>query len=79
MSIPVFEENYASAAIDGARIAAVTASVLVSMDMRLDDRHRALILDKIQEARAWLDAARELLPVETTSVHVVSGGGIITG
>jgi hypothetical protein len=77
--LPVFEENFTSAAIDGVRISAAVAGVLVSLDSRLADDQRAAILEALDQARNWLDAARAALPVPATSVHVVraSAGGLI--
>lgn len=69
---PVFEENITSAAIDGVRISAVTAQALIELDPRLAEDHKVYLLRCLEGAREWLDAAREALPVETTSLHVVT-------
>lgn len=70
--LPVFEENITSAAIDGVRIGAITAQALIELDPRLAEDHKLYLLRCIEGAREWLDAAREAMPVETTSLHVVA-------
>jgi hypothetical protein len=72
---PVFQETITSAAIDGARISAITAQTLVEMDPTLSDELREEIVVNIEAARIYLDQARKLFQVRSTSVHVVSGAG----
>jgi len=70
--IPEYEESHTSAAIDGARIACMTALILVELDRRLDDAQKAILMDGIETARMYLDAARQCFPVQQiTSLHHV--------
>jgi len=72
-TVPIFEENLTSAAIDGVRIGCVTAQALVMLDPALTEEHKVHLLRCIEAARGYLDAARETLAVENlTSVHVVN-------
>jgi len=69
------EENWTSAAIDGARISAHTAEILVSIDGRIAEEAKVPVLEAIWQAQNWLARARELFPQgRVTSVHVVGSG-----
>jgi hypothetical protein len=80
----VYQESFTSAAVDGARISCVTASVLVQLDKRIiEEGRREFILEQIELARQFLDIARKALPDgPVTSVHIVganeaAGSGLI--
>jgi hypothetical protein len=75
--VPIYQESIASAAIDGARIAVVTADVLVALDRTMPEQKTEAIRDRLSAAHAYLDQARDLMDIPTTSIHVVGGGGII--
>jgi len=75
--VPLHRESFTTAAIDGARIAVMTADLIAQMDATLDEHERHHIREALAEARQWLDAAREPLRGPITSVHVVEPGGII--
>lgn len=67
-------ENLTSVAIDGARISAFTARAIVEMDSDLAPIIKSQLLARLAEACYWLEAVRDILPVITTSVHIVEGG-----
>jgi hypothetical protein len=78
----VHNESLTSVAIDGARISAFTASSIVMMDPGLHPDQQALMFQGLQAAMACLDRVRDLLPVETTSIHIArpnESGLIIPG
>lgn len=74
------EESYTSAAIDGARIACVTAEILVSLDSNLPEDRKEVLCGCIQEARRYLDVARltidPVLP-PPSSLHTVGGALVV--
>lgn len=76
---PAFQESFTSAALDGARIACVTAQILTAGDEQLSRETKEAVIDYLDQARQWLNEARAALGYESTSVHIVtaSAGGII--
>lgn len=68
---PVYEESITSAAIDGARIACVTAQTLVQLDNRLPGELKEELVNDIMLAREALDVARAALVTPVTSLHRV--------
>lgn len=73
MSARIFTESFTTAAIDGARISAHTAGLLVHLDEAMPADNKDQVASAIMEACQWLDVARAALPpTETTSVHLVT-------
>ncbi len=69
--LPVHQENWSSAALDGARIAAGTAGILIAGDPTIPPGTKDEILEALEQAQNWLDAARQAFVVKTTSLRVV--------
>jgi hypothetical protein len=67
----VHSEDLTSVAIDGARISVFTATAIVEADADLPPDRKAMMLRGMAAAAACLDQVREILPVITTSVHIV--------
>lgn len=75
--VPLHQESIGSCALDGLRIQAFVTMHVIGADPEIPDLAKPHLIDAIQLALRTLDSARVLLPVSTTSIHAVGGGGII--